>query len=63
MNLTSAIHRLASLLVVKNRRIGNLLFPAFLASKLSKHYLRSPSEIETRNLGNLQNFLKTRTTS
>ncbi|KIC76677.1 hypothetical protein DB41_FB00190 [Neochlamydia sp. TUME1] len=60
MNLTSAIHRLASLLVGKNRRTGNFLFSAFLASKFSKTYLRSPSEIKTRNLGNLQGFLKTR---
>jgi hypothetical protein len=60
MNLTSAIHRLASLLVGKNRRAGNFLFSAFLASKLSKPYLHSPGEIKTRNLGNSQNFLKTR---
>ncbi|KIC73046.1 hypothetical protein DB42_CK00150 [Neochlamydia sp. EPS4] len=55
MNLTFAIHRLASLLVDKNRRTGNFLFSAFLASKFSKTYLRSPSEIKT-----IQSFLKTR---
>ncbi|MBS4169557.1 hypothetical protein [Neochlamydia sp. AcF95] len=62
MNLTSAIHCLANSVISTDRDIGNLLFSAFLANKLSKHYLRSPGEIETRNLGNLQNFLKARKT-